>query len=339
MFVPEDDGIRFGIYTIPQNGVSSQIIFDERRQTGFFESFYDFYNRAGRFLDSGTLERLIWTGSLDAFGSRKGLVNAVSVYAEKIKKLDDIKEEISSIEKQFVTETSTPKLEQLFREIKVKRELCEILKDDMFSVSCYTPSNDELYNLKKEKEFAKVYLSGHPADHITDDITVSKLVMPNERKERKNQVSGIVTNLIEFNTKHGDKMARFNLEDKTASIDCVIFPGKYQEFKSILEDTKPVTITFHTNKYNEKISYCVDKVTPAKTHYPIIWFEAGSDEEMENIIQILRKYKVEGKNGHEYRIYRSDFLENPKVSPVYGNKYLVSSKIKNEPAAMETEEY
>jgi DNA polymerase-3 subunit alpha len=95
-----------------------------------------------------------------------------------------------------------------------------------------------------EREVLGLYLSGHPLDAWKDvlssrDMTISKI--NRETKENtKVLFAGIVSSVKTMLTKNKDKMAFVQVEDLEDSIECVVFPKTYAQFKDLIIHDTPL---------------------------------------------------------------------------------------------------
>jgi DNA polymerase-3 subunit alpha len=117
--------------------------------------------------------------------------------------------------------------------------------------------------LKWEKELLGLYVSGHPLDPHFERLqklgqTISQAKKMYAGVEIK--VGGILSEVKPFTTKKGDKMAFLKLSDYTESIEAVVFPRTYTEFRELLQPEKCVAFKGKINDRNGEKSFVVDKV-------------------------------------------------------------------------------
>jgi len=97
-----------------------------------------------------------------------------------------------------------------------------------------------------EKETLGYYVSGHPLDRFTGELSqyskkpVAELISDGESVEC--QVAGIVTECRIRRTKKGELMAVFTLEDLTGAVEAVLFPSSYAKYEAYLATDTPVCI-------------------------------------------------------------------------------------------------
>ena len=116
--------------------------------------------------------------------------------------------------------------------------------------------------LKWEKELLGLYISGHPLDAHKERL--AKFGTITQLKEQyigiELKVAGILTEVKEFTTKKGDKMAFLKLADYTDTIEAVVFPKTYTEFREILKPEMCVAFKGKLNERNGEKSFLIDKV-------------------------------------------------------------------------------
>ena len=114
-----------------------------------------------------------------------------------------------------------------------------------------------------EKELLGLYISGHPLEEFKDKL--SKLEGGIKRLEECKEghdciVAGQITGIREVMTKKGDRMMFVNLEDLTGSLDVVVFPKVYEEFRNLLIVDNCVAMKGKVSKRNDATSFIADKV-------------------------------------------------------------------------------
>ncbi|MCP4727909.1 MAG: DNA polymerase III subunit alpha, partial [bacterium] len=111
-------------------------------------------------------------------------------------------------------------------------------------------------NLAREKEVLGFYISGHPLDKYRDELTGLSTTTIEELGNLENNTvirnGGIIIILKVTPTKKNKKnMAFFTLEDFSGSIEAVLFPDLYEEYKNIVKEDKMVFIKGKISKREE----------------------------------------------------------------------------------------
>jgi len=97
-----------------------------------------------------------------------------------------------------------------------------------------------------EKETLGFYVSGHPLDRFSDEVShfskksIAELI--SEAKSVECRIAGIITDFRTRRTKKGDLMALFTLEDLTGAVATVVFPNSYRKFQSSLSADFPILV-------------------------------------------------------------------------------------------------
>jgi DNA polymerase-3 subunit alpha len=195
--------IRFGLSSIKNfgDGISEAII-AERMARGPFKTLSDFLSRVGsKNLNRKSLESLIKCGALDSLGERGTLLTHV--------------EDLLAFHREA---TASAPQDSLFGALAAPSDI---------TLTDGTPSS-LLDKLAWEKELLGIYVSGHPLDAYTD-ITKKAALNLKQIKEEKQQgrlviLPVLVTVVRSILTKGGEKMAFVTVEDKSDSIEAVVFP-------------------------------------------------------------------------------------------------------------------
>ncbi len=236
------DKIRFGLTTIKNfgEGIATSII-DERKRGGKFKSLADFLDRIkDKNLNKKSLEALIKAGAMDEFGERglmlSNLENLLTYNKEKNKNGDNQSSLFG-----LMTDTSTvPTLR-------------------LEPASPATSAE----KLTWEKELLGLYISGHPLDKFAEklsgkDSSIKKIC--EEAKEGMPVVfGGIVEEAKNIVTKKGDSMLFLKISDLTGSIECVVFPRVFQEFKDFFVPEKCIAIKGKISMRNGTVSVIAEK--------------------------------------------------------------------------------
>ena len=240
--VGKEKKIRFGLTTIKNFGEGiAHTIVEERKENGAFSSLSDFLSRIrNRNLNKKSLEALVKTGALDAFGERGAMLASLEKLLEYNKELQRMSEDQNSL---FGGSTTDGEVDQLTLE-KVNPATMED-------------------KLSWEKELLGLYISGHPLDKFKEKLgkkdntqVASALKVPNGATS---VCAGMISSFREIYTKKGDKMAFLEISDHTGSIEAVAFPKILEEFPDILSPEACVVIKGKISDRNNEKSIIIDK--------------------------------------------------------------------------------
>lgn len=223
-FSIEDNKIRFGLSAIKNVGSAAISTILEARKDGPFTDLTDFCERVDLTkVNKKTMESLIKAGAMDEFGKRAALV---SLYQDVVEKIS--KEQKAKDKNQFSLfgDDDTPKRAKI--ELSVSESIEEFSENEKLSF---------------EKELLGFFLTNHPLNQSLDALiaqTSHAIANISEEKEGiKVKVGGILTTVKKILTRKSNaEMAFITLEDNVGySIECVVFPKIFEEFKyQLLKD-------------------------------------------------------------------------------------------------------
>ena len=237
--VPGTQTIRFGLTTIKNFGAGiTQVIIDERKQNGPFSSMQDFLTRIhDRGLNKKSLEALVCTGAFDTFERRGQLYHNID------NMLAYNREQVAGKE---------ANQDSLFGGMS-----------DVDNLTLY-PSDPvpKTQKLIWEKELLGVYVSGHPLDEHTAEVSKRPQIKQILTGHRGTTVvtTGLIEQVKELLTKKGDRMAFVKLSDQSDSIEMVAFPECYTAHRDLLVPGTCVAVKGKFNKRNDEPSILIDKL-------------------------------------------------------------------------------
>ena len=328
------NSIRYGLSAIKSLGRPViEAIVEERTANGRFTDIKDFVSRlSGREVNKRTVESFIKSGAFDSFGlTRKQMM---LIYAEVMDSVTQEKKE--SVSGQM----------SLFDMFAPEDKPADVVVPD---VGEYT--KDEL--LAMEKEVLGIYISGHPIDeykelwsknitNMTSDFELDEETGSVKATDTKKVVvGGIISDIKIRMTKKGESMAYVTLEDLVGTVEIIVFPRQYQEYrKYIVADNKVFISGDVDQRVDENGKVRCSKVIPfdsvpkdvwikfpdkqsyinsEKTLYNIIGASDGNDKiiiycEAEKAKKILPQSMTIKASGETLDMLKSQFgTENVKV--------------------------
>ncbi len=270
--------IRFGLVTIKNfgQGIATAII-DERKKTGKgtqpqggkFKSLADFIDRVkDRNLNKKSLEALIKSGAMDSFGYDRGvLLGNIETLLAHNKERDKMPENQDSLFGLMSDTSTVPTLK-------------------LADVPNATPAE----KLAWEKELLGLYISGHPLEKYQEAINkqainiakikaapeeaeeteIKKPVTPTVktfgRPERKPSdaptiiLAVIVDEIRQIMTKNNEPMLFIKVSDFTGTIEAVVFPRVYREFRTAFTPDSCIAIKATVSERNGEKSLIIEKV-------------------------------------------------------------------------------
>ncbi|MEO8637990.1 MAG: DNA polymerase III subunit alpha [Candidatus Taylorbacteria bacterium] len=232
--------IRFGLTTIKNFGEGiADIIIGERGKNGKFKSLADFLERIkDRNLNKKSLEALVKCGAMDAFGERGemlGNIEGLLSYNKENKLADNHNSLFGDAE----IHTSFLKLNPM-------------------------PPAAQNEKLTWEKELLGLYISGHPLDHMKEKLEKQgnsiKKIKEGLKEGMVTVVAGIIEEIRPLLTKNGEQMLFIRLADYTGSIETVVFPRVFSEYKALLRPEACVAFKAKFSLRNDTPSLIVEKV-------------------------------------------------------------------------------
>ncbi len=268
-FHVEGDSIRFGLTALKSIGGSLiDKIVDERNRNGEFVDVDDFIERVRETdINKRQLETLIKSGSLDSLGVPRSQLMAVYE---------------SLLDKKNLSSAVVDGQIGMF-DVSPKAELPKVER----IVFPQIPEFSTRKKLALEKESCGLYLTGHVLDDytihseklhptkITDlraaFMSESDLAEDSDGSEytpkpdinAKSRVTlvGCVTKRTNKNTKSGEQMAFVMLEDRTSSIELLIFPKVLAKFGHLLTYDSVIAVSGNVSvREDEDVKILVDRI-------------------------------------------------------------------------------
>lgn len=238
----EKDAIRFGLTTIKNFGQAiGEVIIAERKKNGKYTSLEDFLSRVkDKNLNKKSLESLIKSGAMDAFGERGSMLG---------------------------------NMEDLLKFNKEKTNADES-QDSLFGVSTLASINHLRLQevpaalphekLQWEKELLGLYVSGHPLDRYKAILDKRDMNIKKAKETLKDGAITVIAGIIEeaknIVTKKGDNMMFLKIADYSGSLEAVVFPRTYTEFKSLLVPDKCIALKGKMSERNGTQSMIAEKI-------------------------------------------------------------------------------
>lgn len=305
-FSVSGDDIRYGLSAIKSVGDGvSDVISREVREHGEFTSLEDFAARlSNKEANKRTIESFICAGAMDSFGYKRSQLMAV--YNEVIDKANkDRKDSVSG--QMSIMDFLAPEEKKAF----------QIQYPDIPEFPL-----DEL--LAKEKEMLGVYVSGHPLDKYMDviekkvDIKSIDFIIeesdedmvetevdtePKVTDGRRYNIAGTIDKVNIKTTKRGDTMAFITIEDLYGTLEVIVFPREYGNYKSIIREDAKVFITGNASVSEREAKLILSTME-------------SLDDTRDGMLDENREFWVCFKNLREYEEREGEFIE--KLSQAKG---------------------
>ncbi|MBY0294210.1 DNA polymerase III subunit alpha, partial [Patescibacteria group bacterium] len=232
--VIHSNAIRFGLYSIKNfgQGVADAII-SERKINGPFTSLSDFLTRvSASSLNKKGLESLIQCGALDSFGERGQMLANLELLLEYHR---DAGAEQSQ-------DSLFAGLESHSSDVQLKE----------------APPAPMPERLAWEKELLGLYVSGHPLDQYREKLSKRPMTIQEMKQRVMPGMTAVAAGMIEdvrtLLTRGGDQMAFIKIADFDGSIEAVVFPKSFEEYKTILKPETCIALKGRLSNRNGELS-------------------------------------------------------------------------------------
>lgn len=227
------DDIRYGLSAVKNVGAGAiEAIIASREAGGAFKSAEDFAKRVSATeCNRKVWEALIKCGAMDSFGERSQLLH----------NLDKLTDYASKAQKNALS-----------GQIDIFGSLG--MEEAMPGLKLETPPRlaTSREQLTWERELLGIYLSRHPLDdfdaYLQDHaMPINTITLQHEGRQAK--IGGMITTVRKITTKSGGLMAFVGVEDKTGSLELIVFPKAYEKNPMLWE---PDTVIEVSGKVNTK---------------------------------------------------------------------------------------
>lgn len=258
-FTVDGGNIRFGLNAVKNVGRNLIETVVRSREEKPYTSLYDFCKRMhGAELNRRAVESLIKSGAMDCTGATRRAM------------LENLEGILKSIEND-----SRKNLEGQLDLFAALGEDEEESKDE------YILPKVEEYPLatllQMEKEISGLYLSGHPLDAYRDQINryatarIADLIGEDARRYDNKAVTLICTivKIRQMTTKSSSLMAFVNVEDLTGTMEMILFPKVYLQYRAALGENKVVVIQGRVScREEEAAKLLAESVTLLEDYQP-----------------------------------------------------------------------
>lgn len=221
--VLDDQHLMYGLGAIKGAGEAAiENIMAARELKGPFSDLFDFCQRVDlRKINRRVLEALIKSGSFDSFGSHRAALMATLNQA--LQQAEQALHDQTYGQHDLLgmqTTTQSPQYTEI------------------------APWSSEI-QLQGEKETLGFYLTGHPLHRFLKELshfTTCSLANLHPSQQQAARVVGIITNIRTRQTKRGDRIAIFTLDDSTTQTEVVCFAECYQKYRAFLNEDQLIVV-------------------------------------------------------------------------------------------------
>lgn len=255
-FSVEDGKMRFGLLGIKHVGTGIVEATVKGREEGEYTSLEEYLRRVSvvdrTALNRKAVESLIYAGALDSFGVPRAQMMA------------DLEMSLAGI--QNARRQNLSGQQSLFGTFP-----------DLETPSSWTsrrlPEYPQPQKLAYEKEVLGIYLSGHPFAPYEADFAPFRNFTTEELLEtenmaaldnRKVRFAGLVRGKRDLLTKKQEAMCFLEVEDRTGSLHCVVFPRVYATYRERIHMEQPLLLSGTLQVRDDEVNLLVDTILAAE---------------------------------------------------------------------------
>ncbi len=215
--------IRFGLKAVKNIGEHiADVIIKERKENGPYKNISDILERiTDKDLNKKSLESLIKSGCLDNFGERGQLLGNIDNFL--------------NYNKEMATSRSNG-------QVSLFADAPSIIVSSRLKYEQHAPATRQ-ERLAWEKELLGLYITEHPfADfkkYLTS-VTTPLFDLSKYIDRPQVNVAGIITKIQKIITRTNESMLFVKIEDASAGIEVLVFPGIYKETTEIWQEGQAV---------------------------------------------------------------------------------------------------
>ncbi|MBR1865483.1 MAG: DNA polymerase III subunit alpha [Lachnospiraceae bacterium] len=287
-FSVSNGAIRYGLSALKSVGRPViDVVVEERERNGSYRDLKDFISRlSNREVNKRTIESFIKSGAFDSFSANRRQM--MIVYAQVI---DMVNQE---------------KKNAITGQMSLMDFLGEEEKKD-FDIAY--PNVEEYQKqelLAYEKEVLGVYVSGHPLEDDQErmrrniDVTTHDFVPDPEtgltvaQDQGYYTMGGMIAAKTVKLTRQNQNMAFFTLEDLLGTIEVVVFPKKYEQYRQYLEPDARVFVYGRASISEDESKLLLEKLVPFAEVPRRVYLQCENREDYRNremsIYELIDRY-------------------------------------------------
>ncbi len=320
-FTADGEELNFGLLAVKNLGRGAiENIISERELNGDFSSLNDFIERmCGKDINKRAIESLIKCGAFDCFPSNR--MEMMRSYESIVDFVDD------SARKNIVGQLD------LFGTQNVEKPEYIMKKYDDFSFN---------EKIQMEKEITGLYLSGHPLDGVNLPKSAGKIIPISDILGSVDDIGGYkdgdivkvlctVQSKKTLTTRTKSLMAFLTVEDKSGSMEVVVFPNIYEKNSSIFSGEKNLVITGKVSIKEDEppkllcevVADCAKIIVDVNPLKLYIKFDSQDDERVQKALDLL------SRNKGDCEVY-FHFVDTKKTLNLKGNGVCISNNLLKE---------
>jgi len=228
-FSPAPNAVRYGLAGIKNVGEgASREIVEERKRNGPYKGLMDFCRRLqGQVINKKVIESLIRCGAFDLPGSdRARMLGGIDFALNRANAA--ARDKASGQASLFDLMATEP----------------QVTADDSALPPVDKMAESEL--LAGERELLGIYMSGHPLSQYASLLERYQLTTIKGLKSiesgQQTRLGGLIATLTPRMTKKKEPMAILRLEDLDGSVEVVVYPDAYRDYKPVLAQDQAVMV-------------------------------------------------------------------------------------------------
>ncbi|MEJ5377991.1 MAG: DNA polymerase III subunit alpha [bacterium] len=280
-FSVSDGKIRFGLGGVKNVGRKAIDAILQARKKGPFKSLRDFCSRVDtQKVNKRVMESLIKCGAFDSFGGHR---------AQYMAGLDQVMEEAQRLHRARARGQMS-----MFGEVSNFSLPGDLLPE--------VEPWEESRRLEHEKESLGFYVTGHPMERITDEVSswcnANTETLASMADKAEVRMVGVKRSCKEVATKKGERMGFLTLEDLHGSVEVVCFPEAYRQALPLIQKDLPLCVRgvlehgedSHKLVASEVLSVENAKALMASPLEVVVPASSIQERDLLNLKELLRSY-------------------------------------------------
>ena len=311
--------IRYGLSALKSVGRPViEAIVEEREKNGRYKDLKDFISRlSNKEVNKRTIESFIKSGALDSF--------------------DENRRQMMMVYVQVIDQVNQEKKSAMTGQMSLLDFLGEEEKKDFDISYPKVEEYDKEEMLAYEKEVLGIYVSGHPLEDYQElmsrniDVTTHDFLPDPESGETvaKDQIyytmGGMISAKTVKMTKSNQNMAFITLEDLLGTIEVVVFPKLYEQYRQYLEQDEKIFVYGRASISEDEGKLLLEKVVPFSEVPGQLYLQCENKEDFKNkqdaiygivdayaghseVIVVLKEEKLMKPLGVQFRVDISEAL-------------------------------
>ena len=254
-------------------------IVETRKQGGPFCNLFDFCQRVDmRKMNRRTLEALIKAGAFDVLGKHRAMLMA--------------------------------SLNAALQQAEQSQQNAAFGQHDLLAMHAPVSTTadyinaapwDDATQLLGEKETLGFYLTGHPLNRYAKELakfTTDKIIALHPGEHTHVTAAGLISNVRTRQTKRGDRIAIFTLDDGTGHIEVICFSEAFNKYRELITDDQAVIIYGELSmddfsnkpRLSARELYTIDAAREKHAKYLQISISAEKSFNVEHLKKVLMGY-------------------------------------------------